>query len=47
MDNCQIEDAEAQLLLDALAKSRVREFRAYNNCCLKKELRTKLRGYKK
>ena len=43
----QIEDTEAQLLLDALSKSNVKEFSGYNNCCLKKELRAQMRGFKK
>lgn len=47
MDNCQIEDDEALLLLAALEKSSVTEFHAFNNCCLKKDVRKKMRGFKK
>ena len=37
----------AQLLLDALAKSNVKEFSGYNNCCVSKDLRSRMRGFKK
>jgi len=48
MDNCQIDDAEAQLLVDAVAKHpKIKEFHAHNNTCLSRELRKKMRGFKK
>jgi len=48
LDNCQIDDAEAEVLLEAIAKHpKIKTFHAHNNTCLSREVRKKMRGFKK
>uniref|UniRef100_A0A6U5N7W9 Tropomodulin n=1 Tax=Calcidiscus leptoporus TaxID=127549 RepID=A0A6U5N7W9_9EUKA len=45
LDNCQIADEESKILLKALDKSTVKEFRGFNNKCILKPNRQALRAW--
>ena len=48
LDNCGIEDDGAMALLEALeAHPSILDFSAYNNCCVDKDLRKRMRGFSK